>query len=79
MDAVLAEFKRPRLSLPLTLAPGETRTGSVFYPMVRNPSSLELRWSSETTGGQTVLPLDFLKGLHVPTAPTEPAPKPILH
>jgi hypothetical protein len=77
--AVMAEFKRRRLSLPLTLAPGEKRTGSVFYPMVRNPSSLELHWSGESTSGQSVLPLDFLKGLHVPTAPAEPAPKPFLH
>ena len=76
--AVMAEFKRRRLPLPLTLAPGETRTGSVFYPMVRNPSSFELRWSSEPASGQAVLPLDFLEGLHVPTAPAEPATKPFL-
>ncbi len=76
--AVMAEFKRRRLPLPLTLAPGETRTGSVFYPMVRNPSTLELRWSSESSSGQAALPLDFLKGLHVPTAPAEPAPNPLL-
>jgi hypothetical protein len=77
--AVMAEFKRRRLPLPLTLAPGETRTGSLFYPMVRNPSSLELGWSSESATGQAVLPLDFLQGLHVPTAPAERAPEPFLH
>lgn len=77
--AVMTEFKRRRLPLPLTLAPGETRTGSLFYPMVRNPSSLELRWSSESADRQAVLPLDFLQGLHVPTAPTERAPEPFLH
>jgi hypothetical protein len=76
--AVVAEFKRRRLPLPLTLAPGETRTGSVFYPMVRNPSSLELRWTSEPASAQAALPLDFLKGLHVPTAPAEPVAKPLL-
>jgi hypothetical protein len=76
--AVMVEFKRRRLPLPLTLAPGETRTGSVFYPMVRNPSSFELRWSSERASREAVLPLDFLKGLHVPTAPAEPATKPFL-
>jgi hypothetical protein len=36
--------------------------------MVRNPSSLELNWSSESAAGQAELPLDFLRGLHVPTA-----------
>jgi hypothetical protein len=64
--AVMAEFTRRRLSLPLTLAPGETRTGSVFYPMVRDPRSLELHWSSETGNGQATLLLDFLHGLHMP-------------
>jgi hypothetical protein len=77
--AVMTEFKRRRLPLPLTLAPGETRTGSLFYPMVRNPSSLELRWSSESADRQAVLPLDFLQGLHVPTAPAERATEPFLH
>jgi len=66
--AVTAEFTRRRLHLPLTLAPGEARTGSVFYPMVRDPRSLELHWSSETGDGQATLLLDFLHGLHVPAA-----------
>lgn len=46
--AVMAEFKRRRLPLPLTLAAGETRSGSLLYPMVRSPSSLTFYWSSET-------------------------------
>ena len=74
--AVMAEFTRRRLPLPLTLAPGETRTGSMFYPMVRNPRSLELHWSSETGGGQAALPLDFLHGLHVPAVPPIAAYRP---
>ena len=65
--AVMAEFSRRRLPLPLTLAPGETRTGSVFYPMVRAPHSLELNWSIDSASGQAELPLDFLHELHVPT------------
>jgi hypothetical protein len=66
--AVMAEFTRRRLPLSLALAPGETRTGSVFFPMVRDPHSLNLHWSSETGPGQATLPLDFLHGLHVPIA-----------
>jgi hypothetical protein len=62
--AMEEEFNRRRLALPLTLAPGETRTGSLFFPMVPNPRSLGLRWSTGTTSGETVLPLDFLRGLH---------------
>lgn len=65
--AVMAEFSRRRLRQPLTLAPDETRTGSLFFPMVRAPHSLELSWSSESASGQAELPLDFLSGLHVPT------------
>jgi hypothetical protein len=64
--AVMAEFARRRLPLHLTLAPGETRTGSVFFPMVRDPHSLDLHWSSEAGTGEAKLPLDFLHGLHVP-------------
>ena len=69
--AVMTEFKRRRLPLPLTLAPGESRTGSLFFPMVRSPASLALQWSGEPNGASTVLPLDFLKALHVPAAPDE--------
>jgi hypothetical protein len=67
--AVLKEFNRRRLSLPLTLAAGETRTGSLFFPMVRSPSSLALGWSNDTGSALAVLPLEFLQALHVPAAP----------
>jgi hypothetical protein len=77
--AVMREFDRRRLPLPLTLAPGETRTGSLFYPMVRNPGSLELHWASEHGSQTAVLSLGFLQGLHVPPAPADQAPKQSLH
>ena len=64
-EAVEVEFTRRRLGLPLTLAPGETRTGSFFFPMVPNPRSLNLHWSSGPAGGGNSLSLDFLHGLHV--------------
>lgn len=66
--AMQKEFSRRRLELPLTLAPGETRTGSCFFPMGPNPRSLALHWSNESGRGDTVLPLDFLRGLHIKTA-----------
>lgn len=77
--AVMREFDRRRLQLPLTLAPGETRTGSLFFPMVRNPGSLELLWAGEQGSQTAVLPLGFLQGLHVPPAPADQAPKQTLH
>ncbi|MFO1426365.1 MAG: hypothetical protein U1F11_05220 [Steroidobacteraceae bacterium] len=66
---VEAEFARRTLVLPLTLAPGEARTGSLFFPMVRSPRLLSLRWSARTRAeegaGEAKLPLGFLGGLHV--------------
>ena len=73
--AVMDEFARRRLPLPLTLLPGETRTGSLFYPMLRSPRSLELHWSGESGVGQAVLALEFLKDLHVPVAAGDIAPR----
>jgi hypothetical protein len=75
--AVLKEFNRRRLPLPLTLEPGETRTGSLFFPMVRSPSSLTLGWSNDGGSALAVLPLEFLQALHVPAAPVVHASKPV--
>ena len=66
--AIKAEFNRRRLPLPLSLAPGETRTGSLFFPMVPNPRSLSLDWSNESGKRDSALALDFLRGLHVTAA-----------
>jgi hypothetical protein len=65
--AMEKEFTRRRLGLPLTLTPGETRTGSFFFPMVPNPRSLGLHWSTGPDSGVIVFPLDFLHGLHIGT------------
>lgn len=79
--AITKEFNRRRLALPLTLAPGETRTGSLFFPMVPNPRSLSLRWSADTASAEVTIGLESLHGLHVvmppysakpPAAPTPP-------
>ena len=60
-----SEFDERRLALPLTVAPGEVRVGSLFFPMIPNPRSLSLYWSIGTTGGGLTLPLDSVHGLHV--------------
>ncbi len=59
------EFDRRRLPLPLSLAPGETRTGSFFVPTIPNPRALTVHWRSGSEEGHTALALDFLQGLHV--------------
>jgi hypothetical protein len=63
--AIKKEFNRRRVALPLTLGPGETRTGSFFFPMVPNPQSLTVRWTGGAADGETTLELHFLQGLHV--------------
>jgi hypothetical protein len=74
---IKAEFDRRRLTFPLSLAPGETRTGSLFFPMVPNPCALDLDWSDESASADSALPLDFLGGLHTkPSADGSPASAP---
>ncbi len=63
--AIKKEFDRRRLPLPLRLAPGETRTGSLFFPMVPNPRALALNWASASVSADSVLGLEFLRGLHI--------------
>jgi hypothetical protein len=63
--AIKKEFNRRRVPLPLTLGPGETRTGSFFFPMVPNPQALTVGWTSSAGDGKTTLELPFLQGLHV--------------
>jgi hypothetical protein len=64
-SAIKKEFNRRRVPLPLTLGPGEPRAGSFFFPMVPNPQSLTVHWTSGAGEGETTLDLHFLEGLHV--------------
>jgi hypothetical protein len=70
--AIKKEFNRRRLSLPLSLGPGETRTGSFFFPTIPNPRALTVHWSGSSGDADTALGLDFLEGLHV--SGTDPKP-----
>jgi len=74
-NAMEREFGKRRLALPLTLAPGEVRTGSLFLPMVPSPRSLSLRWAESSTRGAATLDLDFLRDLHVKQPAPSAAPK----
>ncbi|MFI4891003.1 MAG: hypothetical protein ACHQIL_10770 [Steroidobacterales bacterium] len=64
--AISTEFARRRLSFPLTLAAGEMHTGSIFFPMVPDPRSLTLSWTSDPKSGAIDISLDSLVGMHVP-------------
>lgn len=59
------EFSRRRLVMPLALAPGETRQGSLFFPMTVGPRSLRLEWTGGTARRLSDLPLPMLAGLHL--------------
>lgn len=69
-----AAFQVRRVPLPLTLAPGQTRIGAFFFPMVANPRALTVRWRQGDFLGASVLPLEFLAGLHA-AAPPQAAAK----
>ncbi len=58
------EFRLRRLALPLTLAPGQTRLGALFFPMVPRSLTLRLRWQWGSEHGETELGLEILRGLH---------------
>jgi hypothetical protein len=80
--AIAKEFARRKLALPITLGPGETKSGSLFFPMIPNPRSLGLEWSNGPDRGVSVLPLDPLHGIHikgedatVPTSSLAPHPR----
>lgn len=62
--AIKKEFNRRRVPLPLTLGPGESRTGSFFFPMVPNPQALTVHWTGSAGDAETKLDLQFLQGLH---------------
>ncbi len=73
--AMEKEFERRRIVLPLTLAPGKTWTGSLFFPMVPSPRFLSIKWSSAGKEGESALPLDFLHSLHIKAPPPGDAGK----
>ena len=64
-STVSNQFTRRRLKLPLTLGPGEVRTGSLFYPMIPNPRALDARWSDGLVEGPLTVSLEPLQGLHI--------------
>ena len=67
--AIRQEFERRRLVLPLALGAGESKTGSLFFPMTPNPKALSLVWSGGAGDHVSKLDLHFLEGLHVARSP----------
>jgi hypothetical protein len=72
---IQSEFQRRRLVLPITLAPHESRSGSLFFAVTPSPKRLLLYFPDAEATKAFSLPLAPLAGLHLPSAPAEPAPK----
>ncbi len=73
-NAIEDEFARRRIKLPLELKPGESRLGSLFFPVSPGPQRLVVHGRA---GGQAVadtLDLAPLAGLHFLKELTDPAP-----
>ena len=66
------EFTRRRLVLPLTLAPGQTVTGSLFFRITPAPLRLTLNGRAEDEAREVSIDLTRLSSLHLalPVAPT---------
>jgi len=57
-QAIEAEFRQRQLALPRTIAPGETVSGSLFYPIVPSPGEARVIYdNSDATGATPPLPL----------------------
>ncbi|MBI2498132.1 MAG: hypothetical protein HYV75_09590 [Opitutae bacterium] len=67
-EKVVAEFNRRRLPLPLTLAPGESVTGSFFFPMTPGPQRLIIKGQAAESPMELVLELKPLASLHLKPA-----------
>ncbi len=67
--AIQKEFNRRRLPLPLELQPGETRQGSLFFPITPGPQRLELDFRSEGSAQSVSIALAPLATLHFAEAP----------
>jgi hypothetical protein len=64
-----AEFARRRLALPVTLAPGQTVRGSLFFRISPGPRALSFAWQTDGTNGRTDFPTPQLASLHLRAKP----------
>ena len=63
------EFARRRLELPLNLAPGETRSGSLFFPIAPGPQELAFAFDHSPPLAVSLAPLSQL---HLAQGPSRP-------
>ncbi len=73
-SAIREEFNRRRIATPLVLQPGETKQGSLFFPVSPGPQRMVLRCSAEGAPQNLTLDLAPLAGLHLLKEVAAPAP-----
>jgi hypothetical protein len=73
---VVAEFNRRRLSLLLDVAPGQSATGSFFFPMTPAPRRLVIKGTAGDAPLELTLELKPLAGLHLKPAAEKKARSP---
>lgn len=66
-----AEFARRRLTFPLTLAPGQELTGSLFFPVTPGPRRLQVQLEGQSLLAAIELPLPQLAFLHLEPVPAD--------
>lgn len=73
--SIADEFHRRRLALPLVLTTGESKQGSLFFPVTPGPQRLLLHCRSGGTSSTLVLDLAPIAGLHLAPEASAFAPK----
>lgn len=73
-SSVTDEFNRRRIATPLELKPGETKHGSLFFPISPGPQRLVLSCRTNDVTQLVTLDLTPLAGLHFLKQPTGAAP-----
>jgi hypothetical protein len=64
-SSVTSEFTRRRIALPLKLNPGDTKPGSLFFPISPGPQRIVLRCRTNGVTPSVTLDLTPLAGLHL--------------
>ena len=73
-SSITDEFNRRRIAMPLALKPGETKQGSLFFPISPGPQRLVLHCRTNGVMQSVILDLTPLAGLHLLKELTAGAP-----
>jgi hypothetical protein len=72
-ELIKAEITKRSIALPGELAAGETRSGSLFFPITPAPSRLVLRYATDSGEREVGVELTAIRGLHLKPPKGAPA------